>query len=174
MLSLLVSTRRDKPWSGTRDGGTSELCEVFLLGQWLYVLTVWLAFCSSFLLTHWCFQSKTKFNRCGLKQFEWPLWNMRKNIKKQKLSCHLQVIILSSVMPLIINIERLLMYIIQIARVVCQHFSTSISVNIEYNSNQRIGGQAVWFGGLNNSDIYFKISLWIMFAHVFYWKMKGY
>lgn len=52
------------------------------------------------------------------------------------------------------------MYIIQIARVICQHFSTSISINnIEYNSNQRIGRQSVSFGDLNNSDIYFRIFL---------------
>lgn len=81
----------------------------------------------------------------------------RKYKKTEKLSCHLQVIILSSVMPLNINIERLLMYIIQIARVICQHFSSSISINIEYNSNQRIGRQSVSFGDLNNSDIYFRI-----------------
>lgn len=39
-FSSTLVTRRDKPCSGTTDGGTSELCVVFLLGECLYVLTV--------------------------------------------------------------------------------------------------------------------------------------
>lgn len=31
--STLVTTRRDKCWLDTTDGGTSELCVVFLLGE---------------------------------------------------------------------------------------------------------------------------------------------
>lgn len=80
VFSPLV-TRTDKPCSGTTDGGTSELCVVFLLGEWLYILTVWLAFCFSYLATHWCFQSETKCNRCGLRQSEWPLWHRTENTK---------------------------------------------------------------------------------------------
>ena len=40
IVSSALVTRRDKPCSGTTDGGTSELCVVFLLGECLYVLTV--------------------------------------------------------------------------------------------------------------------------------------
>lgn len=102
--SAFVTTRGDGCWSGTTDGGTSELCVVFLLGEWLYILTVWLAFRVSCMLTHWCFQRETKFTRYGLDSVNnlYEIWE--KICKTVKSPTGLWLI--CSIMPVFIHIER--------------------------------------------------------------------
>lgn len=48
-LSFLLLLQREETIAGQAltDGGTSELRVVFLLGEWLYILTVWLAICAN-------------------------------------------------------------------------------------------------------------------------------